>query len=290
MVRYLLSLLAPGKLLRYLHSLLAPGDLLRGATTALDILIVAYVIYRILAFIRGTRAVALLNGLVLLFAATFVATRLHLTATSWLLQRAEVALLVALPIVFQPELRRALEQVGRGRFFARALEAGPEGVSSVVGELRKAAGVLSRNRIGALVVLERETGLNDIVETGIQIDGLVSSELLINIFVDKTPLHDGAVIVRGSRLLAAACFLPLAEAQPLAADVGGRHRAAIGITEHCDALALVVSEETGAVSLANAGKLIRGIDLDTLTEMLENLLQPQAPASRAAAGKGRARG
>ncbi len=280
--------------MRYLLSFLSPGDLLRVGTVGLDILIVAYVIYRILTFIRGTRAVALLNGLVLLFAAAFAATRLHLSATSWLLQRAEVALLVALPIVFQPELRRALEQVGRGGFFVRALpDSGPEGVSAVVAELRKAAVVLSRNRIGALIVLERETGLNDIAETGIQIDGLLSSELLINIFIDKTPLHDGAVIVRGNRVLAAACFLPLAEAQPLAPDVGGRHRAAIGITEHCDALALVVSEETGTVSLANAGKLSRGIDMDTLVEMLENLLQPQPQprASRAAAaGKGRARG
>ena len=144
----------------------------------------------------------------------------------------------------------------------------------------------------ALVVLERGTGLNDIAETGIKIDGLLSSEFLINIFIPNTPLHDGAVIVRGSRILAAACFLPLAEAQPLAADVGGRHRAALGITEHVDAAALVVSEETGAVSLAHAGKLIRGIDMDTLVEMLDSLLQPPAlprPAARDKA-KHRARG
>ncbi len=258
-------------------SSLTPHVLLRYLTDAVDILIVAYVVYLLLTFIRGTRAVALVNGLLLLLAATFVATRLHLTATSWLLQKAGVGLLVALPIVFQPELRRALEQVGRGRFFARALpEEGPHNVGAVVAELRKAATVLSRNRIGALVVLERGTGLNDIVETGIMIDGLLSSEFLINVFIPNTPLHDGAVIVRGNRILAAACFLPLAEAQPLAADVGGRHRAAIGITEHVDAAALVVSEETGSVSLAHAGKLIRGIDMDTLAEMLDTLLQPPA--------------
>jgi len=274
---------------RYLLSI-ARADLLHGARAAVDILLVAYVIYKLLTFIRGTRAVALVNGVLLLVAAAFAATRLNLTATSWLLQHAELALVVALPIVFQPELRRALEQVGRGRFFTRALpDSGPEGAPAVVAELRLAAGVLSRNRIGALIVLERETGLGDIAETGIKIDGLLSSQFLINIFIPNTPLHDGAVIVRGSRVLAAACFLPLAEAQPLAADVGGRHRAAIGITEHCDALALVVSEETGAVSLANAGKLIRGIDLDTLAEMLENLLQPQAPAVPTGKGR-RARG
>jgi diadenylate cyclase len=253
---------------------LNPMDMVHVLQQVADIAIVAYVIYKLLVFIRGTRAVALINGLILLFAATFVATRLHLQATSWLLSRVEVALVVALPIVFQPELRRLFEQVGRGRFFTRALpEAGPEGPAAVVAELRKALAWLSRNRIGALIVLERQTGLNDIVETGIQIDGLVSSPFLINIFIPNTPLHDGAVIVRGNRVLAAACFLPLAEAQPLDAEVGGRHRAALGITEHCDALALVVSEETGAVSLANAGKLIRGIDEDTLAEMLENLLQ-----------------
>lgn len=275
--------------MRYLLSI-ARADLLHGARAAVDILLVAYVIYKLLTFIRGTRAVALVNGVLLLVAAAFAATRLNLTATSWLLQHAELALVVALPIVFQPELRRALEQVGRGRFFTRALpDSGPEGAPAVVAELRLAAGVLSRNRIGALIVLERETGLGDIAETGIKIDGLLSSQFLINIFIPNTPLHDGAVIVRGSRVLAAACFLPLAEAQPLAADVGGRHRAAIGITEHCDALALVVSEETGAVSLANAGKLIRGIDMDTLAEMLENLLQPQAPAVPTGKGR-RARG
>ena len=254
---------------------LAPVNLLQAATTIADIAIVAYAIYRLLTFIRGTRAVALLNGLILLFGATFVATRLHLRATSWLLQRVEVGLLVALPVVFQPELRRALEQVGRGRFFTRTLpEEGPQGTQAIVSELCRAAGVLSRNRIGALVVLERETGLGDIAETGIKLDGLLSSEFLINIFIPKTPLHDGAVIVRGNRVVAAACFLPLAEAQPLAADVGGRHRAALGITEHCDAQALVVSEETGAISLASAGKLIRGIDMDTLSEMLDKALQP----------------
>ncbi len=270
---------------------LASGSLLHWAVAVLDILIVAYVIYRVLMFIRGTRAVALINGLILVFAASFVATRLHLAATSWLLHDMAVALVVALPIVFQPELRRALEQVGRARFFSRHLaEEGPQSVTAVVTELKRAAGVLSRNRIGALIVLERATGLTDIAETGIKIDGLVSSEFLINIFVPNTPLHDGAVIVRGSRVLAAACFLPLAEAQPLAADVGGRHRAAIGITERTDAVGLVVSEETGSISLASAGKLIRGIDMDTLGEMLENFLQPPPPLSKAVRIRGAAGG
>jgi len=268
-----------------------PHAVLHALRVAADVLIVAYVVYRLLTFIRGTRAVSLLNGLLLLLGAAFVASRLHLSATSWLLQKVGVGILVALPIVFQPELRRALEQVGRGRFFARALpEAGPQGTAAIVAELRKAAAVLSRNRVGALIVLERGTGLSDIAETGIKIDGLLSSEFLINLFIPNTPLHDGAVIVRGNRVLAAACFLPLAEAQPLAADVGGRHRAALGITEHCDAVALVVSEETGAVSLANAGKLIKGIDLETLVEMLDSLLQPPQAARPAGVRGAGARG
>lgn len=276
--------------LAWLVSSLSPHDPWRYLADIVDILLVAYVIYLLLTFIRGTRALALVNGLLLLLAATFLATQLHLTATSWLLQKAGVGLVVALPIVFQPELRRALEQVGRGRFFAHALpEEGPKSTAAIVAELREAATWLSRNRIGALVVLERGTGLNDISETGIKIDGLLSSELLINIFIPNTPLHDGAVIVRGSRILAAACFLPLAEAQPLAADVGGRHRAALGITEHVDAVALVVSEETGAVSLANDGKLIRGIDLDTLAEMLDGLLQPPVLPLATARGKSKQR-
>ena len=275
--------------MRFLSSLVpsSGAGLLHLGTVLVDILIVAYLLYRLLIFIRGTRAVALINGLIILFAASFVATRLHLQATSWLLHDATVALVVAVPIVFQPELRRALEQVGRGRIFARHPEDDSGGVQAVVAELKKAASVLSRNRIGALIVLERAVGLTDIAETGIQIDGLVSSEFLINIFVPNTPLHDGAVIVRGARVLAAACFLPLAEAQPLAADVGGRHRAALGITEHSDAVSLVVSEETGGVSLAHAGKLTRGIDLDTLAELLEKFLQPEPLIARPAQSKAR---
>ena len=273
-----------------LHAL-GTHTLLHVLGTLADILIVAYVVYRVLTFIRGTRAVALLNGLLLLLVASFAAARLHLSATSWLLDKAGVGLVIAVPVVFQPELRRALEQMGRGRFLARALpEAGPQGIPAIVGELRKASAFLSRNRIGALIVLERGTGLSDIAETGVQIDGLLSSELLINIFIPNTPLHDGAVLVRGNRVLSAACFLPLADAQALAPDVEGRHRAALGISEHCDALALVVSEETGGVSLANGGKLIRGIDLDTLAEMLDALLQPQQllrlPAAKGAGARG----
>jgi diadenylate cyclase len=251
-------------------------NLARAAVAVVDVSIVAYVVYRLLLFIRGTRAVQLLKGIVVLFVVAALAQVLHLDATYWLFEKAEVALLIALPIIFQPELRRALEQVGRGRFFAARLpDLGPAGVANLLDELLRAAGILSRNKVGALIVIERSTGLSDVAENGIAIDGIVSAEFLVNIFIPNTPLHDGAVIVRGNRVLAAACFLPLAEAVPLGSDYGSRHRAAVGVTEHSDAVALVVSEETGHVSLANAGKLIRHLDEQTLREMLENLLPEQ---------------
>lgn len=243
---------------------------------ALDIAIVAYVFYRGILLIRGTRAVHLIRGLAVLFALTAVSGRLQLETTYWLLQKVQLALAVAIPIVFQPELRRALEQVGRGRFFPSSLvnmEAGA--VTQLVDEVVRAATILSRKRHGAIIVLERDTGLNDVAETGIKVDGLVTAEFLVNIFTPNTPLHDGAVIVRGNRVLAAACFLPFAEAHEMGTEFGSRHRAAVGITEHSDALALVVSEETGIVSLANGGKLIRQLDEQTLRETLQTLLIPR---------------
>ena len=148
----------------------------------------------------------------------------------------------------------------------------------VVHEILRAVEQLGKNKVGALIVLERDTGLNDYVETGIRIEGMVSAEFLINIFIPNTPLHDGAVIVRGNRVLAAGCFLPLTEAQGLSTELGSRHRSALGITEHSDAIVVVVSEETGTVSLANAGKLIRHLDTKTLEEMLTALLKPKGLA------------
>lgn len=249
-----------------------PGILL----ALIDIAIVAYVFYRLMLLIRGTRAVPLIRGLVILLAARAVAGWLRLDSAFWLLEKVQLALAVAIPVVFQPELRRALEHVGRGRIFASSfvnMEAGV--LNQVVEQVVRAASTLSRKRVGAIMVLERETGLNDILETGIKIDGMVSAELLTNIFTPNTPLHDGAVIIRGNRVVAAACFLPLSEARDLGIEFGSRHRAALGISEHSDALAVVVSEETGAVSLSNAGKLIRHLDETSLREMLQTLLAPR---------------
>lgn len=245
-------------------------------TAVLDVAIVSYVFYRLFLLIRGTRAVPLLRGLIILLVATSVSNFLHLYTVHWLLVKVQVPLLVALPIVFYPEVRRALEQLGRGALFAPALTAlRQEDIDRLLDELGRAVDVLSRNKIGALIVLERDTGLNDLVETGTRIDGLVTSQLLINIFIPNTPLHDGAVIIRGVRVVAAGCFLPLTDDRQLAQEIGTRHRAAIGVSEHSDALALVVSEETGTISLANGGQLVRNLDPRTLKEMLSSLYQPR---------------
>lgn len=253
--------------------LLGPVDWLRAA---LDVAIVAYVLYRLLLLIRGTRAVQLIKGIIMLVVATSVSRYLRLDSVNWLLQQAGVMLVVALPIVFQPELRRALEQIGRGKFLARPLFfVEEEDVEGVVAEVIKAIRLMSRNRIGALLVLEREIGLTDYIEKGIRIEGVTTAELLVNIFVPNTPLHDGAVIIRGNRVMAAACFLPFTDSPGMSPELGGRHRAALGITEHSDALGVVVSEETGRIALANGGKLMRNLDEKTLQEMLLALMRPR---------------
>ncbi|WP_371365921.1 Cyclic di-AMP synthase CdaA [Sporomusa rhizae] len=233
-----------------------------------DILIVAYFLYKLYVMIRDTRAVALLKGLVVLLLATLVSKWLGLNVINWLLQKTMTVVLVALPVVFQPELRRALEQLGRGRFFHNGAQLNAEEKATLFGELAATVTALSKNKIGALLVLERETGLNDYIETGIKVDGLVSSEFLINIFIPNTPLHDGAVIIRGNRVQAAGCLLPLSDDRTLTKELGTRHRAAIGISEQTDCVVIIVSEETGIISLARGGRLHRYLDADKLKEQL----------------------
>ncbi|MBX5435817.1 MAG: TIGR00159 family protein [Alicyclobacillaceae bacterium] len=240
---------------------------------AIDIVIVAFVLYRLLLLIRGTRAVQLLKGVFVILVAYALSTFLHLRALNWLLNSLITVGIVAIPIVFQPELRRALEQVGRGGFFSLSLvHSEAPGVERAVPEIVKAAQVLSKRHIGALIVVERDTGLNEYIETGTLVEGVVSSELLINTFIPNTPLHDGAVIIRGSRLVAAGCFLPLTENRDLDRQLGTRHRAAIGVTEQSDAVAVVVSEETGQISLAVDGVLSRNLSETALVELLQTLL------------------
>jgi diadenylate cyclase len=245
-------------------------------TSIIDILIVAFVLYRLMLLIRGTRAVQLIKGLVVLLVATAVSSLLNLNTVHWLLKQTMTALVVALPIVFQPELRRALEKLGGGDFFARPLTQMAEGDrSALIDEVVRAVQNMSATRTGALIVLERGTGLEEFVDTGIKVEGLVTAELLVNIFIPKSPLHDGAAIIRGDRLQAAACVLPLSESRELSRELGTRHRAAVGLTEQSDALAVVVSEETGVVSLAVEGNLYRRLNETGLRELLVKFLQPK---------------
>jgi len=242
-------------------------------TSVIDILIVAYVFYRVALLIRGTRATALIKGLVVLVVATTVSSWLHLYTVNWLLKETMTALVVALPVVFQPELRRALEKLGQGGFFGGRLTPSPP-EQRAVDELVRACSRLSRQRWGALVVLERATGLAEHLETGVFLDARISAELLVSIFYPGSPLHDGAVVISRGRVAAAACFLPLSGNEALPPECGTRHRAALGISEQSDALAVVVSEETGGLSLARDGVLTRLAGPEELGARLAEVFKP----------------
>jgi len=245
--------------------------------SALDILIVAYLFYRTFAVLRGTRAIQLVKGILLLVVASQLAGLVALSATHFILQTVELALLVAVPVVFQPELRRVLEQLGRSRIFGGhgfLHDLTDAGFQHMLDEIGKAARILASDRIGAILVLERETGLKDLIETGVLLEARLSWEVIVNIFTPRTPLHDGAVVIRGDRIVAAACFLPLTETHHPASELGTRHHAALGVSEQSDAIAVVVSEETGAISLAEGGRLIRHLDELSLRRLLEAALRP----------------
>jgi len=244
--------------------------------SVLDILLVALVFYGLLYLMRGTQAVQLLRGLLLLMLVVILITNvLELRAFKWLIRNSVPALLVSIPVVFQPELRQALDRLGRtGWLIARPT---PHLlISRTIEQICLACGQLSERRHGALIVLERETGLQDYVETGITIGGRVSAELLTTIFFPNAPLHDGAVIVRQDKVLAAACVLPLTTRRLADRQLGLRHRAALGITEQSDALAVVVSEETGIISIAYSGRMIRRLDTKRLGNVLRAFYWPQA--------------
>lgn len=236
-----------------------------------DIVIVAFVLYKLYFMIKDTRAIALLKGLSVLLVATLVSKWLELHVINWLLQKTMTVVLVALPVVFQPELRRALEQLGRGHLFRKSAFLNEEEADTLINELIRTVTVLSKNKIGALIVIEKETGLSDYIETGIKIDGIVSSEFLTNIFIPNTPLHDGAVVLRGNRVMAAGCLLPLTDDRTLNKELGTRHRAAIGIAEQTDAIVIVVSEETGVLSFARGGRLTRYLEAGDLVDLLRPL-------------------
>ena len=252
--------------------------------TLLDITVVSIIIYWLLWVAQGTRATQLLRGIVILTALVFfLANTLQLTTFNWLLTRLWPALIVAVPIIFQPELRRALEQLGHTGSWLRPpfQNATPhEAMDRMVDEIVRAGVQLSRQRFGALVVIERETGLQDFADRGVPIDGELTRQLLITIFFPNSPLHDAAVLVRGDRIVAASVVLPLTDNISATGQLGTRHRAAIGITEESDALAVVVSEETGQMSVAHNGRLIRNLDQDRLRRVLRSLLRLDRPQSR----------
>lgn len=237
-----------------------------------DIIVVAVFLYQLYYMISGTRAISLLKGLLLLGALTVISSWLDLHVVNWLLEKSMTVLIVALPIVFQPELRKALEQLGRGRFISRSTLVDDEERTRVIDEVVLACERMSKEQIGALIVFERSVGLGDYIDTGIYVDGVVSEELLGNIFIPNTPLHDGAVVVRENRVIAAGCLLPLTQDRSLSSELGTRHRAAIGLSEQADALVVVVSEETGAISYAYGGRIYRHLDGDNLRNMLRNYL------------------
>jgi diadenylate cyclase len=248
--------------------------------TFIDILIIAFVIYKLLMWIKGTRAVQLLKGVAVLLIASAVSAQFNLTTINWLLGKTWTALAVALPVVFQPELRRALERLGRGGLFGRRSVLAEDEARNIAHNGAQAAGNLAQRYVGALMVFTRETGLLEHVESGVKMDALISEEVLVNIFEPYTPLHDGAAIIGGKRILAAACYLPLTENPFVSTEQGTRHRAALGITEQSDAIAVVVSEETGIISLAEGGKLIRGLRRGDLEQKLKALLGPGQGSER----------
>ena len=248
-----------------------------GPLDIADILIVAAILYKIYEMLQDTRAITLVKGLIVLFTLTVVCSWLNLHVISWLLQKSAGVLVVALPIVFQPELRRALEHLGQGKFFGRNSSLDETEARAVVDELVKAAKNLSATKTGALLVIEREMKLNDVSATGIHIDGLITADFLMNVFIPNTPLHDGAAVIRGKRLIAAGCLLPLTENRGLSTELGTRHRAAIGLSEQCDALIVVVSEETGTISVAENGHIMRHLDSDTLRAVLKPAFSNQQP-------------
>jgi diadenylate cyclase len=250
-------------------------------SSLLDIVLVAAVIYGALRLLQGTQAVQLLRGAIILaILIALVGSISQLTAFSWLLRSGGQALLVIVAIVLQPELRRALDRVGRAgtSWFPWTNREGHN--EQVVRNLALACERLSAQRHGALIVIERETGLQDRIEQGVQLDSSVEAELLQTIFFPKTPLHDGAVVIRGARIVAAAVVLPLAEAIVSDTHLGTRHRAAVGITEQTDAIAVVVSEETGIISVARNGRIVRHLDARSLSNLLMALLSSSGEQRR----------
>lgn len=228
----------------------------------LDVLIVSYFLYRLFSLMRGTRAVHMFFGLIVLFILSVIAQWVNMIALNWIIASLRTVWVIAFVIIFQPELRRALAMMGQNRILSRFVSVSES--KGVVPEIIKAVSNMAEKKIGALIALEKDMGLKNYVETGTKVDASVTSELLGTIFTPPSPLHDGAVIIQNDRVVAAGCILPLTQDPRVTSALGTRHRAALGLSEETDAIVIVVSEETGTIAYAEGGKLHRKIDLNTL--------------------------
>lgn len=268
----------------YLSNFYIPKSL--HVSNVFEIIILAVLIYEFIAWVKTTRAFTLIKGIIVLLIFWLLAYIFNFTTILWLGGKIINFAIIALVVIFQPELRKALEQLGQKRFFSKILpfaekkDKGERFSDKTVNELVKTCFELSKTKTGALIVVEQEILLTEYEKTGIPIDALISSQLLINIFEHNTPLHDGAVIIRGDRIVAATCYLPLSDNMSISKELGTRHRAALGISEVTDTMTLVVSEETGAVSIAIAGELFRNIDADYLKSKLTFLQKKTIDVTR----------
>ncbi len=252
-------------------------------TDIIDVVIISFIIYKALKFIRDTRTIQLLKGVVVLIVVTQVSQIVKLHTVNYLLSSAMQLGVIAIIVVFQPELRRALEQVGRtsmGQWFNFDERDEHVEMEKVIAEVTNSCASMSKSRIGALIVMEREIKIGDIVGTGITLNADVSSELLINIFIPKTPLHDGAVIIRDNKIEAASCFLPLSQNPNVSKELGTRHRAGLGMSEESDAVVVIVSEETGGISIACGGELNMKLSPEALERELTRLFDVKKKDSK----------
>lgn len=242
-----------------------------------DVFIVAFIIYRILLLIRGTKAVQMLLGLGILLLALIISNWTGLYTIDWIVQSFWAQIVIVIIVLFQPELRRALAHIGENPFF---YSLSPVEESRFLEEIVKASVSLANKRIGALLVLERATDLKNFTEMGTELDAKVTREVILSIFHPTSPIHDGAVIIRGNRIVAAGCFLPLSLSTDLTRTLGTRHRAALGITEETDAVVIIVSEETGTISLAREGKIIKDLDILSLREEISKVFVKEKKESQ----------
>ena len=256
------------------ENLLTLGNLVN----ILDILVVWFVIYELIVMLRGTKAIQLFRGVILILVVKVLSSYFGLNTVAWLMDQVINWGVIAVIIIFQPEIRRGLEHLGRGSLFVRMRHEN-EAANKMIAGLDKAIQYMAKRRIGALMTIQQDTGLEDYIETGITLDAELTGELLINIFIPNTPLHDGAVIIRNNRIAVAAAYLPLSESNLIPKELGTRHRAAVGISEVTDALTIVISEETGEVSITKNNELLRGLTQEDYLKFLRHELVNEEAAT-----------